>query len=170
MPFSFEVTGVGARVYLTGGVARAGRSEPEGVVEMSVPTAVSRLLEDQRTRFLLVGGTNTVVGYLLFAAFDLTVFADAEYGHLASLLSSYAIAITMAFGLYRRFVFEVEGRLVRDFLAFVSVNLFALGVNAVLLQLLVGVAGIPALIAQAVALATTVLISFFGHREVSFGR
>ena len=131
---------------------------------------VGRLLADQRVRFLLVGGTNTMVGYALFAAFDLTVFASMQQGHLVSLVAAYAITIVTAFFLYRRLVFQVSGRVVRDFFRFVSVNLFAVGLNLVLLEVLVSLARLPALGAQAIALLVTVLVGYFGHREVSFRR
>lgn len=134
------------------------------------PGRVRRLLADQRVRFLIVGATNTVIGYAVFAVFDLTVFADVPHGHLLSLLPAYAISIVIAFFLYRRFVFQVSGRAGRDFLAFVGVNLFSIGLNLVLLAILVGVFAIPSLVAQALALMVTVLVSYFGHREVSFGR
>jgi putative flippase GtrA len=134
------------------------------------PGRVGRLLADQRARFLLVGGTNTVIGYAVFAVFDLTLFADVPHGHLLSLIPAYAISIVIAFFLYRRFVFHVSGRAGRDFLAFVSVNLVSIGLNLVLLAVLVSVFAIPTLVAQAFALMVTVLVTYFGHREVSFGR
>lgn len=83
---------------------------------------------------------------------------------------SYVIAIGLAFVLYRRFVFHVTGQVLRDLVAFISVYLVAIGVNAVLLPVLVEVAHLPTLAAQAVVLCVTTLLSFFGHREVSFRR
>ena len=123
--------------------------------------SVRRLLADQKFRFLLVGGTNTVVGYAAFAVFDVVIIA---------LVPAYAISILLAFVLYRRFVFHVSGHVVRDFVAFLGVNGFAFVINLVLLTILVGIAKLPSLGAQALALGITVLISFFGHREVSFRR
>ena len=132
--------------------------------------SVRRLLADQKFRFLLVGGTNTVVGYAAFAVFDVVVFAHVEHGHIIALFPAYAISILLAFVLYRRFVFHVSGHVVRDFVAFLGVNGFAFVINLVLLTILVGIAKLPSLGAQALALGITVLISFFGHREVSFRR
>ena len=78
-------------------------------------TVIGRLARDQRVRFLAVGVTNTVVGYLVFSAFTLWVFADVYLGYLLSLALSYVVGITLAFVLYRRFVFPVHGHLLRDF-------------------------------------------------------
>jgi putative flippase GtrA len=128
------------------------------------------LTNDQRIRFLAVGGVNTVVGYGLFAAFDLSVFAGIPFGYMLSLTLSYAIAIALAFILYRRFVFRVTGQVWTDLTRFVSVYLVSIAVNAAALPILIEVLGLNSLIAQAILLVCTTLISFFGHREFSFRR
>jgi putative flippase GtrA len=129
-----------------------------------------RLIRDQRIRFLAVGGVNTVVGYGLFAAFNQWVFAHVPFGYLASLVVSYAIAIILAFFLYRRFVFVVQGNLLVDFLRFVSVYVLSIGINLVALPILVELVHLPPLLAQAIILVVTTVISFVGHRYFSFRR
>lgn len=128
------------------------------------------LIADQRVRFLAVGATNTLVGYLIFSALTLWVFAEVPFGYLLSLAISYAIAIVIAFVLYRRFVFKVTGHVVRDFVRFVSVYAVAIGINAVLLPVFVELLGLHPLLAQAITLVITTLLSFFGHRDFSFRR
>jgi putative flippase GtrA len=129
-----------------------------------------RLARDQRIRFLAVGATNTIVGYALFAVFNQFVFASVALGYLLSLIVSYALAIVLAFFLYRRFVFLVRGNLLVDFLRFVSVYLVSIGINFLALPLLVEVVHVPPLLAQAAILIVTTLVSFFGHRYFSFRR
>jgi putative flippase GtrA len=131
---------------------------------------VGRLVHDQGFRFLAVGATNTVVGYLIFAALTHWVFSRVSFGYLISLLIAYAVAIVMAFLLFRRFVFPVAGRVVTDFLRFVSVYLVSIGINVVALPLLVEFGHFNPLLAQAIVLAVTTLISFFGHKNFSFRR
>ena len=131
---------------------------------------LDRLMRDQRIRFLLVGGTNTVVGYVVYSALTLWVFHDVPFGYLISLAISYAVAIVLAFVLYRRFVFKVTGNVVQDFLRFVTVYLLAIGVNTVLLPLFVEVLHVHPLLAQLIVLVITTLMSFFGHRTFSFRR
>ncbi|MBG6214166.1 putative flippase GtrA [Cryobacterium sp. CAN_C3] len=133
-------------------------------------TVIGRLVGDQRVRFLAVGATNTIVGYLVFSAFTLWIFAGVHLGYLLSLALSYVVGITLAFVLYRRFVFPVHGHLLRDFARFVSVYLVAIGINAAALPLLVEVAHVPPLIAQLLILVVTTVLSFFGHKKFSFRR
>ncbi|WP_105035102.1 GtrA family protein [Cryobacterium aureum] len=129
-----------------------------------------RILRDQRVRFLAVGATNTAVNYLVFSFFTVWVFADVYLGYLNSLALSYVVGITLAFVLYRRFVFVVHGHVPRDFARFVSVYLVAIGINAAALPLLVEVLLVPPLLAQLVILLVTTLLSFFGHKKFSFRR
>lgn len=128
------------------------------------------LIDDERARFVLVGGINTVIGYSLFALAQL-VLGDA-IGYLGSLALSYAVGIVIAFFLHRRFTFRVQGtgNPALDLVRFVGVNLAVLGINAVLLALLVEFVGLLPLVAQAIALVAATVLSYLGHRFVSFRR
>lgn len=127
---------------------------------------LKRLRDDERARFLVVGGINTVVGYLLFLAFE-QLFSG---NYLASIVASYAIATLIAFVLHRRFTFGVTQRqgIVIDFLRFESVYVVMLAINAGLLVLLVGWWSWPSWIAQAVIVVLTTVGSYVGHKLFSF--
>lgn len=132
--------------------------------------ATSRLVQDEKIRFLAVGATNTIVGFLLFAAFESWIFREVPFGYLISLVLSYAIAIVLAFFLYRRFVFRVSGHVIRDFIRFVGVYAVSIGINFLALPALVELAGISPIVAQAVVLTCTTIVSFVGHKYFSFRR
>jgi putative flippase GtrA len=129
-----------------------------------------RLLEDQRIRFLIVGGVNTVIGYGLFALFD-WCFGHA-IGYLGSLYGSYVVATVIGFILHRRFTFRAtkSGRVVVDFLRFQSVYIVTLIINTVALPLLVQLVGLNPLVAQACYIVVATAISYTGHRWFSFRR
>lgn len=127
-----------------------------------------RLVRDQRIAFLLVGGTNTVVGALWFILFQHLV--EARFGYMAVLACAHVASVLCAFVLYRTFVFRVRGHLWRDLGRFELINLGALAFNAAMLPLLVEVAGLPVLASQLIIAAVTVVFSWFGHRDFSFRR
>jgi putative flippase GtrA len=128
------------------------------------------LLADERVRFVLVGGVNTLLGYGLFAAFWLS--AGDGIGYLGSLYASYAVAIVAAFALHRRFTFRVHGTgsVIVDFLRFASVHVVSLVINTAALPLLVEAGGLYPLLAQAIVVVVTTLVSYFGHKLFSFRR
>ena len=131
---------------------------------------LAALVADERVRFLVVGGINTVVGYVLFALLQIT--AGHVIGYIGSLYGSYVLAVTLAFVLHRRFTFRVEGtgnRLV-DFLRFASVYVVSLAANTLALPLLVELAHLDPLVAQAISVVVTTVVSYFGHKYFSFRR
>jgi len=128
------------------------------------------LISDERVRFLIVGAFNTFFGYGLFVAFELLVGKHTSY--FVSLYSSFVIAATVAFLLHRHFTYRVTGtgNIFIDFLRFQGVNFVALGVNTLVLPLFVEIFGINVLIAQALIVIITTLVSYFGHKFFSFRR
>jgi len=130
-----------------------------------------RLFEQERIRFLVVGGINTVFGYAVFAL--LYVTGGHVIGYLGSLYISYVVGVSLAFVLHRRVTFrahETGGNPVLDFLRFSSVYVVSLVVNTIGLPLLVEFGHLPALVAQAIMVVVTTVISYVGHKYFSFRR
>jgi len=125
------------------------------------------LSRDMRFRYLGVAILNTVVGYSIYGVL-LVTFGDSLY--LWALVGSHLIATTMAFVLYRRFVFLVRGSHWLDYARFQAVYLLSLALNAVLLSLIVSATSAEPLIAQFICLVVVAIVSFFGHRHFSFRR
>jgi putative flippase GtrA len=145
------------------------RTEPQPPAGMQGPPGpLLRLFRDQRVLFLMVGATNTVVGYGWFVLFDFTI--GRVWGYLASLAFAHVFSVLCAFVLYRRFVFRVRGHVLRDLGRFELVYLVSITINFVLLPVLVQFAHLQPLLAQALIVLVTTLISYFGHRGFSFRR
>ena len=132
--------------------------------------SLARLLGNERVRFVLVGGVNTVLQFGLFALFDLGDRSIVRY--LVSLYASYLVAIIVAFFLHRRFTFRAadSGNPIVDFFRFTSVYVVSLLINTALLPLLVETAHLSPLLAQAIVTVFTTLVSYFGHKYFSFRR
>ena len=131
------------------------------------PGWLLRIVRDQRVAFLIVGGINTVVGFLCFAGF-LALFGQRRY--LLALVCAHVVAVLIAFVLYRFVVFRVRGHVLADLWRFETVYLSALAVNFVLLPVLVEFAHLPALLAQALIVLVTSVMSWMGHKHYSFRR
>jgi putative flippase GtrA len=132
------------------------------------PGPLLRLVRNQKVAFLMVGATNTVIGFLLFVVFQYTI--GQLWGYLATLAFAHVFSVLCAFVLYRTFVFKVRGHVLRDLARFEVVYLVSLGVNYAVLPILVELFGIAPIPAQALIVFITTLISFFGHRGFSFRR
>ena len=144
-------------------------AERESIGGMTGPDGpLLRLIKDRRVAFLVVGVINTVVGFSWFAIFELTV--GRLWGYMATLLFAHVASVLCAFVLYRRFVFRVRGHVWLDLARFESIYLVSLGINAVLLPLLVEVGGLVPIVAQALIVFVTTLVSYVGHSRFSFRR
>jgi putative flippase GtrA len=143
--------------------------------ESAPPGPLIRIFHDQRVAFLVVGAINTVVGFAIFVVCSESVgqFVDHRFGRVAGSLVtlgiSHVLGVLFAFVMHRRFVFHVRGHVLRDLARFESVYLTALGINAIALPVLVEL-GLHRIPAQAIILASTTLLSYFGHRHFSFRR
>ena len=126
------------------------------------------LLDDERFRFLLVGGWNTVFGYGIFVVLERTLGQATHY--LLALLVAHVIATLVAFAGHRWIVFRVKGNILRDLIRFWSVYAGLLVLNVVMLPVLVEIGGVPVLLAQALFIVVTTLTSYVGHKYFSFRR
>ena len=143
---------------------------PEGI---SGPPGWSlRVIRDKRVAFLVVGAINTVVGFLIFAGFLVVIGQrwGKPWSYLATLVCAHIIGVLFAFVLYRYVVFRVRGHMLSDLWRFETVYLSALAVNFVLLPVLVELAHLPVLLAQALIVLVTSLMSWLGHKNYSFRR
>ena len=131
---------------------------------------IQRLLGDERVRFLLVGGLNTGIAFVLFVVIELIIGRHTSY--LVSLFAGYVIGVIISFLAHRRFTFRIvgSGNIVVDFLRFQSVSLVALAVNTLVLPVLVEFAGLTPIVAQAIIVVVTTVISYVGHKFFSFRR
>jgi putative flippase GtrA len=131
---------------------------------------IRKLLEDERVRFLIIGGINTVVGYVIFALLQL---AFGRYIHyLGSLYISYVPSVLLAFYLHRKFTFRAagSGNVFLDLARFASVYIVSLVVNTILLPVLVEWLKFNPYAAQALIVIAVTLISYLGHKFFSFRR
>ena len=131
------------------------------------PGWLVKVIRDQRVAFLAIGAVNTVVGFLCFAGF-LVVLGQQRY--LVALVCAHIVSVLVAFVLYRFVVFRVRGHVLADLWRFETVYLSALAVNFVFLPALVEIAHLPVLLAQALIVLVTSVMSWVGHKHYSFRR
>ena len=131
-------------------------------------TFVFSLYNNEKIRFLLVGGINTVLGLLLF--YLVQFFIGKYITYIGSLLTTHLMVSTIGFILYRKYVFKVTGNLLVDFFRFQSVYSVSLISNLVILPVLVSGFHWNVYVAQTLTIAAVTVVSFLGHKLFSFQR
>lgn len=121
---------------------------------------------EQKIRYLLVGGWNTVFSYATFALLYFLLASSIHY--IALLVVNYIIGITNAYICYKFLVFKTRGNYLREYIRFYVVYGFAFFLNIALLPIFIEVFKLHPLISQAFILFFIVIISYTGHKNYSF--
>jgi putative flippase GtrA len=134
-----------------------------------------KLLTRQFLRYLLVGLWNTAFGYACFALFTKLLDNVVPQSYLAGGLLSNMVSITVAFLGYKWFVFKTKGNYLREWIRCVGVYSGSIVLWLLLLPIMVltiqhkfGYQQEAPYIAGALLTGITVILSFFGHKHVSF--
>lgn len=124
----------------------------------------------QLFQFGVVGGSGYVINLIVFAL--LTGATDVH--HVLAAVAAFVVAVSNNFVLNRIWTFRQQGA--REDHAgfqaarFFAVSLVGLAVNLVVLTLLVDVAEVAELPAQAIAVAFATPVNFIGNKLWTFGR
>ncbi|MDP3588628.1 MAG: GtrA family protein [Sulfuricurvum sp.] len=121
---------------------------------------------EQKIRYLIIGGWNTVFGYGAFAALYFW-FADSIH-YLVILSISYILSITNAYIGYKLFVFRTKGNIFREYLRFYVVYGVSFLFNMAALPLFVEILNLNMYVSQAVVTIITILGSYMLHKNFSF--
>lgn len=124
------------------------------------------LLQDQRVRFLIVGGWNTVIGYLIFVGMH--ILFGVYLGNAWVVVAAYAVALPLSFLMQKLFVFIGTGGWLRQFGRFVLANSAVFVANLLFLPLFVSATGIGALPSQALFVFVSTIVSYLAHKHFSF--
>lgn len=121
----------------------------------------------QELRFLLAGAYNTAFGFLLFTVLYCTL--GTSIGYLSVAVLCYPIALTSAFIVHRRLVFRSNLGWLSSFVRFNLTQLIAFLWGILGLYALVHFVHLNPVLAQAIVLLVSVVITYTLHRCFSFG-
>lgn len=117
-----------------------------------------------KVRFVVVGGWNTVFGYLAFAG--LYLLLGRRY--MIAAVLGHVLAVSQAFLAHRVLTFRSHGGPFGEFLRFNLAYSGSLALGLAGLPLLVEVFRVPPLVAQAAMIAVSTLGSYVIHRAFTF--
>lgn len=126
---------------------------------------VTRAFKREEIRYLLVAGPTAACYLGILAALLVT-----DFPYMIAILMTQAIIFSVAFPVYRRLIFRSTGRWQSDLLRFASVWSGGFVAGIVATPALVELAGQPPLRAQVIAVAVVAVLTYLGHKFVSFRR
>lgn len=126
----------------------------------------SEAIKDQRVRFVIVGGWNTIVGYLIFAGVHFLF--GARIGPFYEVILAYALALPLSFLTQKLFVFQAVREWLAPFCRFVVANSLVFAANLLFLPLAVKLSGFGVLPTQACFVLVSTIVSYLAHKHFSF--
>lgn len=129
------------------------------------------------SKYLLVGVWNTVFGFVAYSFLTYLFTRNYEQGYFFAAVISYALGVTHSYLTYKFFVFKTRGNYLAEYIKCWSVYL--LGYLGYLMFLPLSVECIKFILSSSylflapyigglVANGIVVLISYFGHKELTF--
>ena len=120
----------------------------------------------QRLLYLVVGGWNTLFGFLAFSA--LYFLLHARLGYAIIFIASYALSMLNAYWGYKLIVFRSPGTFLQEFPRFSVVYVIALGVNLVVFPWLTRTIGLDPYLSQAIFTVALVICTYIVNKRFSF--
>jgi len=117
-------------------------------------------------RFLVVGAWNTVFGYVSFALLYYLFSSIVHYMFL--MVFSLILSITNAYICHKFFVFKTKGNYLREYLRYYIVYAVPAGIGFVFFPFCIEALKMNFYVTQAILTIITVIISWFGHKHISF--
>jgi putative flippase GtrA len=125
-------------------------------------------------RFLIVGGWNTIFGYLVFVLLE-TLFSKILFpryvAYMSAMVIGQIIAVINAFIFHRHFTFRSDTRgreLLKEFFRFTTTYIITFVLSLIFLPILVEVFNIIPKIAGAILTFIMTVVSYIGHSQFSF--
>ena len=119
--------------------------------------------QQQKLLFLIVGGYNTVFGYLLFCM--LQIFLQHHLHYLIILSISHFLSVGNSFVSFKIFVFKTRGNWLFEYIKVNLVYLFYLLNNFWLLWLLVDIFDCNKFLSQLVCIVILTIMVYFLHKN-----
>jgi putative flippase GtrA len=125
-----------------------------------------RYLQDEKVRFVLAGGWNTVVGCVVFAVLHFLLAEKIHYLVIAVL--SHLISVFNAWFTHRTFVFKSSAEMLPEYLRFNLSMLLTLLFQVGALWLAVGILGLHPILSQTCIVVLAAALSYVIHSNFSF--
>ena len=120
---------------------------------------------DDKIRFLLVGGFNFVISYLIYSVICL-IFGEGIYQ--IALALTWALSSVVSFTTQKFFVFQGKGKWYKEYLKCCTTWFFSYLINAFLLELLVKYVHINVYLSQFLATFAAAVFTYVVFKKFAF--
>jgi putative flippase GtrA len=120
------------------------------------------LINRAEVRFLLVGGFNTALSYVILLGLDYFFPYKVAYG------ISFAVGVMINFFTHKHITFRSKGKTPRELVKFICVYIVLFFVGLFALHILIDICHLSHWLAFGIQAVCSAVLSFFGHKYISF--
>ena len=120
-----------------------------------------------KIRFLLIGGFNTTISYLIFLVICLII---GEQRYQLALVSAWILSSIVSFTTHRCLVFPVKGNLFKQYCKCCTTWIFSYLINAILLEILVQKVQMSVYSSQILATFACAIFTYILFKTFAFRR
>jgi putative flippase GtrA len=125
-------------------------------------SVIKKLLNRTEIRFLLVGGFNTVLSYLILLGLDFLLPYRRAY------VISFIIGVTINFFTHKHVTFRSKGKASKELIKFICVYIVLFFLGLLVLHILIDTLGLSHWLAFGIQTVCGAVLSYFGHKYISF--
>lgn len=146
----------------------------EKMFELSNFFNALKIRHQVKTKFVVVGIWNTILGYGLFCLFDTLfagVFSTRSVAYMCAMALAQILAVINAYIFHKYITFRSEAKgkaIITEFFRFLATYMVTISLSLVLLPALVKIGHLHPKIAAAVIILICTVISYIGHSKFSF--
>ena len=131
-----------------------------------INAALQRACNSKPLRFLITGGWNTAFAYISLAI--LYYLLSDKIHYMIIIGFSGIINITNAYICHKFFVFKTKGNYVKEYLRYYVVYSVPMAIGFIAFPICIEIFKMNFYVTQALLTGITVIVSYFGHKHVSF--
>lgn len=128
---------------------------------------IERIWADKKIRFLIIGGLNTIVGFVVFPTLYY-LMVDVGFGYMVILLISQLVCTNFSFMTNKSMVFRSGGNYLAEYFKYNTFQFVVLALNLFLLPICVEGFKVNPVIAQTGFTGMVVLLSYIWHSKITF--
>lgn len=118
-----------------------------------------------KIRFLIIGGFNAGVSYLIYSAFCLIL---GDSGYQVALALAWAISSVVSYTTQKFLVFQANGNWIKEYLKCCTTWFFSYLINAGLLEFIVKILHLNVFVAQIIATITAAMFTYIFFKKFAF--
>jgi putative flippase GtrA len=120
----------------------------------------------EKLRYLMIGGLNTIIGYLIFIS--LTLILEGKINYIFIVLLNYVFGFNVSFFNFKYFVFKSKKRIRDEYFKTINSYILLFFINSFLMIIFQEILKVGLILSQGIIIIFMTIITYLIHKNYSF--